>query len=89
VFRSHLQPSSRPRELYTKIHKHGFNYGIGHIIKASALLRRVSFLLKGLIRRLRKTWAVLNYITNVSRTTKHNKIQIQWGQDTEKKVGAH
>jgi len=28
VFRSHLKPSSRPRELYTKIHKNGFNHGI-------------------------------------------------------------
>jgi len=28
VFRSHLQPSLRPRELYTKIHKHGLNHGI-------------------------------------------------------------
>jgi len=27
VFRSHLQPYSRPREPYTKIHKHGLNHG--------------------------------------------------------------
>jgi len=42
--RSHLQPSSRPREPYAKIHKH----------KVSELSRRVSFLLKGLIRRRQK-----------------------------------
>jgi len=28
VFRSHLQPSLRPREPYTKIHKHRLNHGI-------------------------------------------------------------
>jgi len=28
VFWSHLQPSSPPRELYTKVLKHGFNHGI-------------------------------------------------------------
>jgi len=48
VFRSHLQPSSRPRELYTKIHKHGLNHGIMTIIKVSELSRRVSSLLKWL-----------------------------------------
>jgi len=29
--RSHLQPFSRPREPYTKIHKHGLNHGIKYI----------------------------------------------------------
>jgi len=28
LFRSHLQPSSRPKEPYTKLHKHGLNHGI-------------------------------------------------------------
>jgi len=54
VFQSHLQPTSRPRELYTKIHKHGFDHSIMTLIKASELSRRVSSLLKGLIRRLKQ-----------------------------------
>jgi len=28
VFQSHLQPTSQPREPYTKIHKHDFDHGI-------------------------------------------------------------
>jgi len=40
VFRLHLQPSSRPREPYTKIHKHGLN----HFIKKSKLLLKIEII---------------------------------------------
>jgi len=37
-FQSHLQPSSRPRELYTKIHKRGLNHGIMTYLSSLTLI---------------------------------------------------
>jgi len=39
----HLQPSSRPREPYTKIHKHGLNHGIITLTKTRNVIPSLEF----------------------------------------------